>query len=246
MLLNVAPRTARGSRLTMGTRGSTDESELGGPTVISYDPEAADTETVDLLNDPPYQDAGTGGPGTMALTLALDELSKEYETLRDSYSGQSAETTEVFNWYKGSQKSIFHDTTARVEIETSSGVSTATLTVKYPSWGTAKTKGNLAKGHVIQMASDSAMYRIDGFAPGFNYDAPATFKLLVTPLSGAATTQAAAAYRIVLPRIVHENWVGRVIMAGGSSADASSTVIQGNVTIAPENQLPQPVPIPYE
>ena len=242
MLLNVAPRTARGSRLSEGTRGSSDELVLGGPTVINYDPEAADTQTVDLLDDPPFQDAGTGGPGNMALTLALDEVSKEYQRLRDSYTADDSESTLVFNWYKGTPKSIRNNTADRCQV--TSGV--ATFTVNALPWGTSKTKGTLARGHFVQYTDDDALYRIDGLASDFDYGDNTKWKLNVTPMNGAAADHADGAFRIVLPRIVHENWIGRVIMAGGSSADASNTVIQGNVTIAPENVLPPPVPIPYE
>ena len=241
MLLNVAPRTARGSKLSIGTRGSANELTLGGPTVINYDPEAADTQTVDLLDDPPFQDAGTGGPGNMALTLALDEVSKEYQMLRDSYTADDADSTEVFNWYKGTKKSIRNNDADRCQV--AAGV--ATFTVNALPWGTATTKGTIAKGHFVQYTGDSALYRIDGLAGDFDYDDNSKWKLAVTPMNGATADHADEAFRIVLPQIVHENWIGRVIMAGGSGADASNTVIQGNVTIAPENVLPAPVPIPY-
>ena len=153
MLLNVAPRTARGSRLSLGTRGTVNEFVLGGPTVINYDPEAADTQTVDLLDDPPFQDAGTGGPGNMALTLALDELSKEYEMIRDSYTADESDSTEIFNWYKGTPKRI-HTGVGTCAIATAGGVTTATFAGGVPPMGHHE-----EEGHHRQGAGDPVRHR---------------------------------------------------------------------------------------
>ena len=240
MLHNVAPKTAKGSYITLGNRGATNETRLGGPITIAYDTEAADTQSVDLLDDDPFQDAGTGGPGTMSITLAVDPASKEYEQLYQLFTGNEAQ---VFNLYLGKQKTIYNEATARVAI--AAGV--ATFSVSTPPWGSATEKGAMARGQYIQVGADE-LYRIDGLS-GADQSYTLATKLAVTPRVKADGTTAAdqgtaIAYKIVDARLVYQNWLGRVSLTQGINIDAGSTVVQGNVTIAPERILAPPVTIP--
>ena len=243
MLLNVAPKTAKGSYVTIGTRGATDETKIGGPITMSYDPETADTQTVDLLDDPPFQDSGTAGPGTLAMTLAVDPLSKEYGQLYDSFNLGEAH---VFNLYVGQPKTPYNNSTARVAI--AAGVATFTLGV--PPWGSATEKGNIARGQCIQIGSGASadLYRIDGVS-GTDMTFTQATKLAVTPLRKqdgtlSDATQAATAYRIVDTQLVYANFSARVTLTQGVTVDSGSTVVQGNVSLAPERILPPPLAVP--
>ena len=239
MLLPVVSRSAKGSYLSMGTRGSTSEQLIGGVTVISGSPETAETQTVDQLFGPPVQESGTAGPGSVSLSLILDEGSKEYQALYDLFiSGGSAS----FNLYEGNQSVIFDNSAARVAIATAANVSTATLTLGEIPFGNATEFGTIANGHVIQMTADDSLYRINK-VNDTNYNQATT--LDVTPLGNASGTQAAAAYRIVQTRLVKENWQGNVTLATDFSVDATNPVVQGNVTISPNQILPKVVHIAY-
>ena len=244
MLLPVASRSAKGSRITMGTRGSTGEMLLGGVTSITESPDQAETQPVDQLYGPPIQESGTAGPGSVQLGLILDEGSKAYEELYDRFAGTKSNTG-TFNMYKGESDEVYYDSTARVEIATANGVSQATFSVieiqKLPI-GTADEWGEVAVGHVIQYVTGGAMYRIDALSDQLYV---AATKMQVTPLNGADPAHSAGEYRIVKTILVKENWQAGVTLAGDASTDATSPVVQGNVTISPKTLLPKAKHIPY-
>lgn len=234
--------TAKGSYLTIGTRGGASELKVGGPLTISYAPSEGSSNEVDPLDGPSEQDVTPGGPGTMTISFMLDTGSESYEKLYDLYlSGEP----EIFNWYVGQRSGKFDATAtglvaAKIEIETTAGKTLGTLTGGVPPWGDASTFGALAVGNTVQVGA--ALWRLDGLEDE-NYNQ--STKLRLTPIAGAADVGTATDYRIFTARRVRANWTGKVSVAGGEDTDSSNNIVQGSVTVIPESILPKPTILPW-
>ena len=255
MLKNISPLTAKGSYLTVGNYGASDELRIGGPITIGNEPDAAETSSVDMLDDPSFQDAGAASPGSFPMSMVVDPNSEDYEMLYDAFIAGSPMN---FNWYVSKERNVYDATAtgltlAKCAIAAVSGELQATFTAGVPPWGTATAKGQMGRGNVIQFGSGNSaeMYRISK-PVGASPDYTQSMKLVVTAARNidnnnalAGNSQTAGDYRIFVPRRVFANWSGRVIMAQSIQTDIGNTVVQGNVTIAPEAILPKPNYIPW-
>ena len=251
MLRNATKISAKGSYITMGTRGTAAESRIGGVTSVSYEASEAGSTEFDMLDEESFQETETPGPGKITVASAIDEISKEYQDLYDSFTGVTGSLT--LNWYKGKGQ-VSHDpgSTARMAVAKSGNIWIATLTVVGLPWGDARRKGSIAKGMVLQGGTDATgdMYRIDKLASDFDYNDNTKWKLIVTPLVKSDGTLSPdtfneGAYRVVTVSRVHENFQAAVTQGDSSNTDISNPVVQGNITFAPIHILPVPRPLAY-